>query len=158
MGRYVCNKEMAFDKYINGDNISHTRRTSASSASRCDRPALPQAGNYLLGLQQGPPTPPLRSRATSVNGKVVSYNGLFEGATGGFSWRVISYTHLSDEKTQNAATTFENTVQMFEDIYRREELKDDQYWMVIQITFQVFCLPNSMMLIVADSQLERGEK
>jgi hypothetical protein len=59
--------------------------------------------------------------------RIVSYNGMFDGNTGGFSWWVILYTNLLDKKTQSAAMTFENTVQMLHDIHWKGKLRDDQY-------------------------------
>ena len=47
---------------------------------------------------------------------------------------VVSYSHLSDKKTQIAATTFQNTIQMMNDLIEREDLNNDDYAMVIFIT------------------------
>jgi hypothetical protein len=50
------------------------------------------------------------------------------------SRRVVSYSHLSDEKPQIAATTFQNTNDMLNDLKERQEVIDDNYNMIIYIT------------------------
>ena len=39
--------------------------------------------------------------------------------------RVISYSHISDEKPQIAATTFQNTIDVLNDLKERGELNSD---------------------------------
>jgi hypothetical protein len=41
------------------------------------------------------------------------------------AWRVVSYSHISDEKRQIAATTFQNTIDMLNDLKERGELNSD---------------------------------
>jgi hypothetical protein len=73
--RYFSDEEMAFGKYINGNNISHTRRISATSGNgRSDHPA-PQVEDYLSGSQRRPCTPPLRSRNPIVEGELENGGG-----------------------------------------------------------------------------------
>ena len=77
--RCFSDEEMAFDKYINGNNISHTRRASASGSGRSDHPA-PQVDDYISGSQRRPRTPPIRRRNPSVEGE-------FEHGGGGADFR-----------------------------------------------------------------------
>ncbi len=49
-------------------------------------------------------------------------------------WRVLSYSHLSDEKPQIAATTFQNTIDMLKDLKERGDLTNDEINMIIFIT------------------------
>ena len=73
--RYFSDEEMAFGKYINGNNISHTRRISATSGNgRSDHPA-PQVEDYLSGSQRRPCTPPLRSRNPIVESELENGGG-----------------------------------------------------------------------------------
>jgi hypothetical protein len=66
--------------------------------------------------------------------RIVTYTGRFDGPNSALTKRVISYGHISDEKPQIAATTFVNTEQMFEDIHRRQESTENDYFLIILIT------------------------
>ncbi len=70
----------------------------------------------------------------SMEIRIVTYTGKFEGPNSGRTQKVISDAHLSDEKSQIAATTFVNTVQMLDDIHQRGELEAKDYNTIIQIT------------------------
>ena len=70
----------------------------------------------------------------SMEIRIVTYKGRFNGPNTALTQRVISYAHLSDDKPQIAVTTFINTEQMFEDIYRRQELTENDYTIIIFIT------------------------
>jgi hypothetical protein len=70
----------------------------------------------------------------SMEIRIVTYTGKFDGPNSGRTQKVISYAHLSDEKSQIAATTFVNTVQMLDDIHERGELEGEDYNTIIQIT------------------------
>jgi hypothetical protein len=48
--------------------------------------------------------------------------------------RVVSYSHISDEKPQIAATTFQNTINMLNDLKERGELNSDSTNMMLFIT------------------------
>jgi len=102
--RYFSDEEWAFGKYINGNNISHTRRTSATSGNgRSDHPA-PQVGDYLSGSQRRPCTPPLRSRNPSVEGE-------FENGGGGADIhrpRPTSSRGQMDRLEKNTSTVRQN--------------------------------------------------
>ena len=50
------------------------------------------------------------------------------------SRQTLSYSHLSDEKPQIAATTFQNTIQMLNDLKERGNLSDDYFNMMVFIT------------------------
>jgi hypothetical protein len=50
------------------------------------------------------------------------------------SQRIVSYSHLSNEKPQIAATTFQNTIDMLNNFKERGEVIDDNYNMIIYIT------------------------
>ena len=95
--RYFSDEEWAFGKYINGNNISHTRRTSAT------HPA-PQVSDYLSGSQRRPCTPPLRSRNPSVEGE-------FENGGGGADIhrpRPTSSRGQMDRLEKNTSTVRQN--------------------------------------------------
>ncbi len=47
---------------------------------------------------------------------------------------MVSYSHLSNEKPQIAATTFQNTIDMLNDLKKRGDLTDDEINMIIFIT------------------------
>jgi hypothetical protein len=47
---------------------------------------------------------------------------------------VVSYSHLSDEKPQIAATTFQNTIDMLNDLKERGDLTNEEIKMIIFIT------------------------
>ncbi len=49
-------------------------------------------------------------------------------------WQVVSYSHLSDDKPQIAATTFQNTIDMLNDLKERGNLTNDEINMIIFIT------------------------
>ncbi len=70
----------------------------------------------------------------SMEIRIVTYNGRFNGPNAALTQHVISYAHLLDDKPQIAVTTFINTEQMFEDIYQRQELTDNDYPIIIFIT------------------------
>ena len=48
--------------------------------------------------------------------------------------RVVSYAHISDEKPQIAATTFQNTIDMLKDLKERGEMTSDRTNMMLFIT------------------------
>ena len=50
------------------------------------------------------------------------------------SRQTVSYSHLSDKKPQIAATTFQNTSQMINDLKERGNLSNDNFNMMIFIT------------------------
>jgi hypothetical protein len=50
------------------------------------------------------------------------------------SRRIISYSHLSDKKPQIAATTFQNTIDMMNDLKERGEVNNDDSNMIIFVT------------------------
>ena len=58
----------------------------------------------------------------SMEIRIVTYNGKFDGPESGASRRVLSYIVLSADKPQIAATSFVNTQLMIEDIMLRKEL------------------------------------
>ncbi len=64
----------------------------------------------------------------SMEIRIVTFQGKY------FVRRVVSYSHLSDEKSQIAATTFQNTFQMLDDLIERADLNNDDYAMIIFIT------------------------
>jgi hypothetical protein len=70
----------------------------------------------------------------SMEIRIVTYTGRFDRPNSALTKRVISYRHISDKKPQIAATTFANTEQMFEDIHRRQELTENDYFLIILIT------------------------
>ena len=50
------------------------------------------------------------------------------------SRQTVSYSHLSDKKPQIAATTFQNTFQMLNDLKERGHLSNDNFNMMVFIT------------------------
>ncbi len=70
----------------------------------------------------------------SMEIRIVTYKERFNGPNAALTQRVISYAHLPDDRPQIAVTTFINMEQMFEDIYRRHELTENAYTIVIFIT------------------------
>ena len=43
------------------------------------------------------------------------------------SWRVVSYSHLSDKKPQIAATTFQNTIDMLNDLKEKGDVSNNNF-------------------------------
>ena len=68
-----------------------------------------------------------KDKDVSMEIQIVTYIGRFDGANAARTKRVISYTHLLDEKPQIAVATFFNTEQMFEDIHQRLEMTENDY-------------------------------
>ena len=66
--------------------------------------------------------------------RIVTYKGRFNGLNAALTQSVISYAHLLDNKLQIVVTTFINTKQVFEDIYQRQELTENDYTIIIFIT------------------------
>ena len=50
------------------------------------------------------------------------------------SRQTLSYSHLSDKKPQIAATSFQNTIQMLNDLKERGNLSHDNFNMMVFIT------------------------
>ena len=50
------------------------------------------------------------------------------------SQRVISYSHLSDEKPQIVVTTFRNTIDMLNDLKEKGEVSNNNFSIIIFIT------------------------
>jgi hypothetical protein len=50
------------------------------------------------------------------------------------SWRVVSYSHLSDKKPQIAVTTFQNTIDMLNDLKEKGEISINIFSIIILIT------------------------
>ena len=70
----------------------------------------------------------------SMEIRIVTYKGRFNGLNAALTQSVISYAHLLDNKLQIVVTTFINTKQVFEDIYQRQELTENDYTIIIFIT------------------------
>ena len=47
------------------------------------------------------------------------------------SQRVVSYSHLSDKKPQIAATTFQNTIDMLNDLKEKGDVSNDNFFIII---------------------------
>jgi hypothetical protein len=61
----------------------------------------------------------------SMEIRIVTYTGRFDGPNLALTKRAILYGHISDKRPEITASTFVNTEQMFEDIHRRQELTEN---------------------------------
>jgi hypothetical protein len=75
-----------------------------------------------------------KDKDVSLEFRIVTYTGRFDGPNLACTRRVILYGHISDKKPQIAATKFVNTEQMFADIHHRLELTENDYFLIILIT------------------------
>ncbi len=69
-----------------------------------------------------------KDKDVSMEIRIVTYTGRFDGPNSALTKQVILYGHISDEKLQIAATT------LFEDIHHRQELTEKNYFLIILIT------------------------